>query len=390
VVSIGELVGQSYSYYPLPLKLLQCYVTGIQLFDSGDEKVGDAKTGDVKTVKIIDLRSDTVTRPTETMRQVMFEAEVGDDVYAEDPTVNRLQELAAEMAGMEAGLFVPSGTQGNLLAILSHCQRGEEYIAGQQAHCYRYEAGGAAVFGGVQPQPISFEEDGTLDLSQVAAVIKPDDDHFAITRLLCLENTQAGKVLPLDYQAAAADLAREYGLKLHLDGARVFNAAVRQQVSLSAITRHYDSASFCLSKGLGAPVGAILVGSRAFIDRAHRWRKMAGGGMRQAGILAAAGIYAIEHHVERLAEDHLHATMLAEGLAGIDGLNVGPDAVQTNMVFVSIDPEEQSRLIGFLKTRGILVGGYGQLRLVTHHDIDAEDIPFVIETFRAAMANGNG
>ncbi len=360
--------------------LLGCYVTGTQLLDSGD----------AKTMKIIDLRSDTVTKPTESMRQVMFEAEVGDDVYAEDPTVNRLQEMAAEMAGMEAGLFVPSGTQGNLLAILSHCQRGEEYIAGQQAHCYRYEAGGAAVFGGVQPQPISFEEDGTLDLSQVAAVIKPEDDHFAITRLLCLENTQAGTVLPLEYQSDAADLARECGLKLHLDGARVFNAAVRQQVSLSAITRYYDSVSFCLSKGLGAPVGSILVGSCEFIDRAHRWRKMAGGGMRQAGILAAAGIYAMEHQVERLSEDHLHATMLAEGLARIDGLNVDLDAVQTNMVFVSIDPEEQSRLIGFLKVRGILVGGYGQLRLVTHHDIEAEDISCVIEVFQAAMASNNG
>jgi threonine aldolase len=336
-------------------------------------------------MKIIDLRSDTVTRPTSVMRQVMAGAEVGDDVYGEDPTVNRLQELAAEMCGMEAGLFVPSGTQGNLLAILSHCQRGEEYIAGQQAHCYRYEAGGAAVFGGVQPQPINFEADGTLDLTQVAAFVKPADDHFAITRLLCLENTQAGRVLSLDYQSYAADFAREYGLKLHLDGARVFNAAMSQQVSLSAITRYYDSVSFCLSKGLGAPAGSLLVGSREFITRAHRWRKMAGGGMRQVGILAAAGIYALEHQVERLAEDHLHAVRLAEGLVAIKGLDIDLDSVETNMVFISTELEIQPQLIAFLKEKGILIGGYGQLRLVTHHDVEAADIPRVIEAFKAAM-----
>ncbi|NOR50755.1 MAG: low-specificity L-threonine aldolase [Desulfuromonadales bacterium] len=336
-------------------------------------------------MKIIDLRSDTVTRPTSVMRQVMAGAEVGDDVYGEDPTVNRLQELAAEMCGMEAGLFVPSGTQGNLLAILSHCQRGEEYIAGQQAHCYRYEAGGAAVFGGVQPQPINFEADGTLDLTQVAAFIKPADDHFAITRLLCLENTQAGRVLSLDYQSDAADLAREYDLKMHLDGARVFNAAISQQVSLSAITSYYDSVSFCLSKGLGAPVGSLLVGSHEFITRAHRWRKMAGGGMRQVGILAAAGIYALEHQVERLAEDHLHAMRLAEGLVGIKGLDIDLDTVETNMVFITTELGIQPQLIAFLKERGILIGGYGQLRLVTHHDVEAADIPRVIEAFKAAM-----
>ena len=333
-------------------------------------------------MKIIDLRSDTVTKPTEAMRQAMLNADVGDDVYGEDPTVNRLQELAAEMAGKEAGLFVPTGTQGNLLAILSHCQRGEEYIAGQQAHCYRYEAGGAAVFGGVQPQPIEFEADGRLDLVKVAEKIKPDDNHFAMTRLLCLENTQSGKVLPLDYQAQAAVVAREHSLKMHLDGARVFNAAVQQKVPLSEITRYYDSVSFCLSKGLGAPVGSMLVGSRELIDRAHRLRKMAGGGMRQAGILAAAGIYALKHHVVRLTEDHQNARKLAEGLSAVDGLDVDLNAVETNMVFVSSDLETQPRLIEALKERGVLVGGYGQLRLVTHHDIAAEDIPVVVEAFR--------
>ena len=337
-------------------------------------------------MKSIDLRSDTVTKPTPAMRQAMFEAEVGDDVYGEDPSVNRLQELAAEMTGKEAALFVPSGTQANLLAILSHCQRGEEYIAGQQAHCYRYEAGGAAVLGGVQPQPIEFAGDGTLELCKVAAVIKPKDSHFAMTRLLCLENTQAGRVLALDYQAVAADFAREHGLRLHLDGARVFNASVRQRVPLSAITRCYDSVSFCLSKGLGTPVGSVLVGTRQFIGRAQRWRKMVGGGMRQAGILAAAGIYALQNHVERLDEDHQNAKALAEGLSRVEGLVVDRDSVETNMVFVSTDLEVQPRLIGFLKSRGILVGGYGQLRLVTHHDVAADDIPLVVETFKAFFA----
>jgi threonine aldolase len=341
----------------------------------------ESRTGEMARMKIIDLRSDTVTKPTDAMRQAMLKAEVGDDVYGEDPTVNRLQELSAELAGKEAGLFVPTGTQGNLLAILGHCQRGEEFIAGQQAHCYRYEAGGAAVLGGVQPQPIDFEEDGRLDLEKVEEMIKPDDSHFAVTRLLCLENTQSGKVLPLEYQAQAAAFANDHGLKMHLDGARVFNAAVQQKVPLAEITRYYDSVSFCLSKGLGAPVGSMLVGSQELIDRAHRLRKMAGGGMRQAGILAAAGIYALKHHVVRLAEDHQNARELAEGLATINGLDVELDTVATNMVFVSSDLETQPRLIEALKERGILVGGYGQMRLVTHHDIAAVDVPVIIAAF---------
>ena len=334
-------------------------------------------------MKIIDLRSDTVTKPTETMRRAMFAAELGDDVYGEDPTVNRLQELVAGMAGKEAALFVPSGTQGNLLAILSHCQRGDEYIAGQQAHCYRYEAGGAAVFGGVQPQPIDFEANGSLDLAKVAAAIKPIDDHFAVTRLLCLENTRGGRVLPLDYQAEASRFAREHGLKLHLDGARVFNAAVSQQVPLAQIAQYYDSVSICLSKGLGAPVGSVLVGTGELIARARHWRKMAGGGMRQAGVLAAAGIHALENNVERLAEDHRNAGELAAGLSGVDGLDVDMDAVQTNMVFVAMNPDRQVRLLDYLKEGGILAGGYGQLRLVTHHHFDAADIPAVIAAFKA-------
>lgn len=333
-------------------------------------------------MKIIDLRSDTVTQPSQAMRNVMRDAKVGDDVYGEDPTVNMLQDLAAELTGMEAALFVPTGTQGNLLAILSHCQRGEEYIAGQQAHCYRYEAGGAAVCGGVQPQPLDFETDGTLDLDKVAEVIKPDDDHFAVTRLLCLENTQGGKVLPLDYQALAATFARSNGLAMHLDGARVFNASVKHQVALERITRNYDSVSICLSKGLGAPVGSILAGSKDFIRKAHRWRKMTGGGMRQAGILAEAGIYALENNVQRLAEDHENAMALAVGLAGVEELEIDMDTVQTNMVFATVADDIKDALIEHLGKRGILVGGYGQLRMVTHHDVSAGDIPVVVKEIK--------
>lgn len=337
-------------------------------------------------MKIIDLRSDTVTKPTAEMRRAMQDAKVGDDVYGEDPTINMLQDLAAEMTGMEAALFVPTGTQGNLLAILSHCGRGEEYIAGQQAHCYRYEAGGAAVCGGVQPQPLDFCEDGTLDLAEVSTMIKPDDDHFAVTRLLCLENTQGGKVLPLEYQAEAATLAGDKDLKLHLDGARVFNAAVKQQVSVEKITRHYDSVNFCLSKGLGAPVGSVLAGPREFIDKAHRLRKMVGGGMRQAGILAEAGIYALENNVRRLAEDHDNARLLAEGLTGIDEFEIDLETVETNMVFATLDENVMVQLIEFLKERGILVGGYGQLRMVTHLDFHADDIPVVVESIKDFFA----
>jgi threonine aldolase len=337
-------------------------------------------------MKIIDLRSDTVTRPTAAMRKLMSSAEVGDDVYGEDPTVNRLEGLAAELAGMEAALFVCSGTQSNLLAPLSHCQRGDEYIAGQTAHTYRYEGGGAAVLGSIQPQPLDFASDGSLDLEKVAAAIKPQDCHFANTRLLCLENTQAGKVLPLDYQQSAASLAREHGLAIHLDGARVFNAAVQQQVPLERITRHYDSVSICLSKGLGAPVGSVLCGSAALIGTARRWRKVVGGGMRQAGVLAAAGILALTEQVERLAEDHRNARRLAEGLSGLDGIEIDPGAVQTNMVFVRAAKSRLVTLQSFLAERGILVGGYGDLRLVTHLDVDSRDIDRVVDAFADCLS----
>ncbi len=333
-------------------------------------------------MKVIDLRSDTVTRPTRQMRDVMAAAEVGDDVYGEDPTVNHLQQFTANLTGKEAGLFVPSGTMSNLIALLSHCQRGEEYIVGQQAHTYKYEGGGAAVLGSIQPQPLDLAADGTLDLLQVKAAIKPDDCHFARTRLLCLENTQGGKVLPLDYQAEAARFARDNGLSLHLDGARVCNAAVAQQVPLLQICQYYETVSICLSKGLGAPVGSVLVGSHEFISRARRWRKMCGGGMRQAGILAAAGLLALQNQFERLAEDHARARQLAEGLQQIDALSIDLQQVQSNMIFIDCALEIQQPLIESLRQQGILIGGYGQLRLVTHLDIDDAAIPRVVSVFK--------
>lgn len=332
--------------------------------------------------RIIDLRSDTVTKPTAAMREAMAKAEVGDDVYGEDPTVNRLQQLAAEMLGKEAALFASSGTQTNLLAVMSHCERGDEYIVGQDAHTYRFEGGGAAVLGSIQPQPLDLREDGTLDLEEVARAVKPNDFHFAKTRLLCLENTQAGKVLPLDYLADAASLAREHRLSMHLDGARIFNAAVKLGVPVREIAQHFDTVSFCLSKGLGAPVGSILAGPRPVIDKARRWRKVLGGGMRQAGILAAAGIVALTCHVERLAEDHANARRLAEGLAEIDVLGLDPGKVQTNMVFFKLEKSVFTALQSDLKEQGILISGRDKVRLVTHLDVTGDDMDVVVKAFK--------
>lgn len=335
---------------------------------------------------MIDLRSDTVTRPTAAMRQVMAAAEVGDDVFGDDPTVNRLQERLAELTGHEAGLFFPSGTQSNLAALMAHCGRGEEFIIGSLGHSFKYEAGGAAVLGSLWPQPLEYEADGTLDLKKVAALIKPDDAHFARTRLLVLENTQNGRVLPLAYLKAAADFAHAHQLGIHLDGARVFNAAVKLGGPVRQITQHFDSVSICLSKGLGCPVGTALVGKRELIRKAHRARKMLGGGMRQAGILAAAGSYALKHHVQRLAEDHANAKKLAEGLAQIKQMKIDPAAVQTNMVFASIATEHVKPLAEHLKSAGILILPNANLRLVTHLDVSAEDVGRVITTFRGYFA----
>ncbi len=323
-------------------------------------------------MNIVDLRSDTVTRPTAAMREAMAAAVVGDDVFGDDPSVNALQGKVAAMLGKEAALFVSSGTQANLCAQMSHCQRGEEAIVGQLAHTYRYEAGGAAVLGSIQPQPVPQQPDGTLLLADIEAAIKPDDEHFARTRLLCLENTWNGKVLPLDYIEQATALARRRGVATHLDGARLFNAAVASDVPLARIAGHFDSVSVCFSKGLGAPVGSALAGSRALIERARRVRKMLGGGMRQVGVLAAAAMHALDHHVDRLVEDHANAKRLADGLALIPGVAVVvPD---TNIVFASIAGDRTELLLAHLERRGVLATGLIGLRFVTHLDIDAEGV----------------
>ena len=331
-------------------------------------------------MKPVDLRSDTVTRPSAAMRDAMARAEVGDDVFGDDPTVNRLQEVAARRFGMEAGLFFPSGTQSNCAALMAHCQRGEEVIVGQEAHTYRYEAGGMAVLGSIQPQPLQNRPDGSLDLAQVEAAIKPDDSHFAITKLLALENTIGGKVLARAYLADAIALARRRKLSTHLDGARIFNAAVKLGMPVEQLCEGFDTVSVCLSKGLGTPAGTVLVGRREVIDRARRVRKMLGGTMRQVGILAAAGLYALEHNVERLAEDHANAERLARGLAAL-GLKVEP--VQTNMVFVAIPPESAAALKQHLDAAGVVTLGGAKMRLVTHLDVDAADIDRAVEAFGA-------
>jgi len=331
-------------------------------------------------MNIVDLRSDTVTRPTAAMRDAMARAEVGDDVFADDPTVNALQERVAAMLGKEAALFVPSGTQSNLVAMMSHCGRGDEYIVGQMAHTYRWEGGGAAVLGSVQPQPLEHQPDGTLALADIAAAIKPDDSHFARTRLLCLENTLGGKALSLAYMADATALARKHGLATHLDGARLFNAATALGMPAKDIAHHFDSVSVCFSKGLGAPVGSALCGSKALIKSAHRWRKMLGGGMRQAGVLAAGALYALDHHITRLADDHALARRLAEGLQGIAGLRV--ELPQTNILFVDVEGERAQTLLPHLKSRGILATGLYRLRFVTHLDVDAAGVDRAIAAVR--------
>ncbi len=328
----------------------------------------------------IDLRSDTVTRPTQAMREAMMAAEVGDDVWGDDPTVQALEKRVAEMAGMEAALLMPTGTQSNLVGLMSHCGRGEEYIVGQGYHTYKYEAGGAAVLGGIQPQPVPVQPDGTMSLEDVRAVIKPDNIHFARTRVLSLENTMGGKVMPEAYLAEARQLVDEYGLILHIDGARLFNAAVALDVPLRQLTHCADSVSLCFSKGLGAPVGSVLVGAADFIERARRWRKMAGGGMRQAGILAAAMDYALDHHVARLAEDHRRAAALAEGLSDLPFVKSVSSA--TNMVFAQLEPGTGPRLEASMAQQNIVIDGLDTLRLVTHLDVDDNDIDQAITALR--------
>jgi threonine aldolase len=343
----------------------------------------------------IDLRSDTVTQPTPAMRAAMMQAKLGDDVFGDDPTVNALQDKIAAMLGFEAALFVPTGTQSNLCGILAHCQRGDEYIVGQMAHTYRWEGGGAAVLGSVQPQPLAHAADGSLPLADMEAAIKPDDAHFAKTRLLALENTIGGKLLPFAYVQAATQLAKSKGLATHLDGARLFNAAVAQaaqtgrdvHVEAKSIAQCFDSVSVCFSKGLGAPVGSALCGSKEFIARAHRIRKMAGGGMRQAGFLAAAAIYALDHHIARLADDHALAKRLGAAFEKIEGATVDP--VHSNIVFVDLQGPAKAKAAGLLehlKQHGILATGLYRLRFVTHLDVDAAGVERAVQVIQRYFA----
>ena len=341
--------------------------------------------------RLVDLRSDTVTQPTAGMREAMMAAPLGDDVLGDDPSVIHLEEKVANMLGFEAALFMPTGTQSNLCGILAHCQRGDEYIVGQKAHTYLWEGGGAAVFGSVQPQPLNHQADGSLALDDIEAAIKPDDAHFARTRLLALENTIGGKLIPMSYIEQATQFAQSRGLATHLDGARLFNAAVAQAVQrgtnarteAKAIASCFDSVSVCFSKGLGTPVGSALCGSKDFIYRAHRIRKMAGGGMRQAGLLAAAASYALDHHIDRLDEDHALMRELASGLNGIPGVQM--ESPHTNILFIELSGPARDRaagLLDYLRSRGILATGLYRLRFVTHLDVDASGIQQAMQAIR--------
>lgn len=342
---------------------------------------------------MIDLRSDTVTQPTAAMREAMLAAPVGDDVFGDDPTVNALQERIAQITGKEAALFMPSGTQSNLCALMAHCERGDEYIVGQNAHTYRYEGGGAAVLGSIQPQPLAQNSAGEMALADIAAAFKPIDCHFARTRLLALENTWNGHPMSQAYLAQATALARQHGLAVHLDGARLFNAAVAQAggesvtASVRRIVDHFDSVSVCFSKGLGAPVGSALCGSHELIAKALRWRKVLGGGLRQSGILAAAVLHALDHHVERLADDHALAQRLAQGLQDVPGLSVR--SAQTNIVFVDVADGRGPALLDDLKAHGVLATGLIGLRFVTHLGVDAAGIDHATHCIRRFMATAS-
>lgn len=325
-----------------------------------------------------DFRSDTVTRPDEGMRAAMAAAEVGDAVYDDCPTTKRLEAMTAERLGKEAALFFPTGTQANLAGLMAHCGRGDEYLVGQMAHTYRLEGGGAAVLGSIQPQPLPNEPDGTIALDAILNAIKPNDFHFAITRLLALENTFNGLVLPDAYLQAATQLARSHGLATHVDGARLMNAVSASGRDAAWIAAQFDTVSMCFSKGLGAPVGSVLVGPKDFIEKARRIRKMLGGGMRQTGVIAAAAIYALEHNVTRLSEDHERAAALAKMLARFPDLGVGSS--RTNMVFMTPKGLDTSAFVAFLRSRGIAVSGrYGTLRWVTHLDVDDASVERVAE-----------
>lgn len=335
----------------------------------------------------VDMRSDTVTKPTEGMRAMMAAADVGDDVYGDDPTVNALQDKAAKLLGKEAALFVSSGTQSNLCAMLAHCQRGEEILTGHNYHVFIDEAGGASVLGGIMFAPIQTAADGGLDPDAISRTVKPDDEHCAISRLLTLENSWHGQAISLERINAAARRAREHGLIVHMDGARLMNACVKLGVSAAEMLAEVDSVSLCLSKGLGAPAGSVLAGSKTMIRKAHRVRKLVGGGMRQIGVLAAAGIYALDHHVERLADDHANALRLAEGLQSIPDLQVAPDQVQTNMVFVGVPEGSSAPLQAHLLERGILINrDEPTIRLVTHLDCGADEVDLFVAEMKGFFA----
>jgi threonine aldolase len=344
-------------------------------------------------MEYIDLRSDTVTKPTPEMREAMAKAEVGDDVYGDDPTVNRLQEMAAEMTGHEAGLFVSSGTMGNLAAVLAHCGRGDEVILGKEAHTFRYEAGGISVLGGVHSCQLPNQPDGTIALDDIAGAIRYDDPHQPITRLVTIENTQnrcGGKCLSVEYTNQVVEFAHECGLLVHLDGARVFNAAAGLGVDVKELTAPVDSVTFCLSKGLSAPVGSVLCGTKEFIEKAHRIRKMLGGGMRQAGILAAAGIVALEKVVPRLGEDHVRARTLAEGLSENRGLILDEGTPATNMIFMNLSDDvgmSANEVAEKMKEHGVLAGvaGSRRFRFVTHYWIDDDGVDKAVEAFRTVL-----
>jgi threonine aldolase len=332
---------------------------------------------------LIDLRSDTVTRPTAAMREAMAAAPLGDDVFGDDPSVNALQLRIAALLGKDAALFVPTGTMSNLCGLMAHCQRGDEYLVGQMAHTYRWEGGGAAVLGSIQPQPLAQQADGTIALADIEANIKPDDVHFARTRLLALENTWGGQVLPQAAVDAACALAHGRGLATHLDGARLFNAAVASGRSVAELAAPFDSISVCFSKGLGTPAGSALVGSHELIKRAHRVRKMLGGGMRQAGVLAAAALHALDHHVARLADDHAHAQLLAEGLMDLQGVSVVRP--HTNIVFVDVATALAAGVVERLQAAGVLCTGLYRLRFVTHLDVSRDDIERALPLIRNAL-----
>jgi len=344
----------------------------------------------------IDLRSDTVTMPTERMRTAMANAQLGDDVYGEDPTVNRLQEMAADRLGKEAALFVPSGTMGNLAAVLAHCGRGDEVIMGDCAHTFLYEAGGISALGGVHPHTIPNQADGTLLIRDIQEAVRPDDPHFPRTKLVILENTHnrcGGVSLSRSYMQEVAKTARTAGLAIHLDGARIFNAAVEQGLPAAKLVDMVDSVTFCLSKGLCAPVGSVLCGSQAFINQAHRIRKQLGGGMRQAGILAAAGIVALEEMVDRLAEDHLRAAELAEMLTEVPGIQLDKDSPNSNMVYIKLDPASGisgAECAAKLQREGVLVGVTGDhhFRLVCHYWIKQEHLNSIVKAFRKVLTQG--